>query len=326
MIAAGPIAVGVTPAEQLQRRPRLFAALEAALPVRFEARAPGELRGLDALLVLGPADDSSLPAGLPSLSLAVAERQAAGEAVSSMLAETALLDERLRGASLPDDRLGAALGEAIETTDDESATVLATSSGTPTWTRTGEAEHALLIPAELEPREALRERLCDRRSAALLSLLHFLRERTEEIRWQPPVARACLLFDDPNLHWPSYGFVKLAELSRARSRATATTSLSPRSRSTPGSPTRRPLRALKRERGRDLAAASTATTTTAASWAGQTSEAEAIALAAQALRRVEAFEPPHRGRGRAGDGAAARGSARRRRPRPCAAAASRRSR
>ena len=36
MSGAGPITVGVTPAEQLESRPRLFAALEAALPVRFE--------------------------------------------------------------------------------------------------------------------------------------------------------------------------------------------------------------------------------------------------------------------------------------------------
>ncbi len=94
----------------------------------------------------------------------------------------------------------------------EGTTVLAACDGVPTWIRSGAGETALLIPAELGPREALRERLCDRRSAALLPLLHFLRARTEAIRWQPPAARASLLFDDPNLHWPSYGFVKLAEL------------------------------------------------------------------------------------------------------------------
>jgi hypothetical protein len=92
--------------------------------------------------------------------------------------------------------------------------VLASADGQPVWARAGCLERALLIPAELGPREALRERLCDRRSAALLPLLHFLRAGTEAIRWQPPAARASLLFDDPNLHWPSYGFVKLGELGQ----------------------------------------------------------------------------------------------------------------
>ena len=114
---------------------------------------------------------------------------------------------------------------------------LAACDGAPTWTRSGESESALLIPAELGAREALRERLCDGRNAALLPLLHFLRARTETIRWQPPAARASLLFDDPNLHWPSYGFVKLARARAPTPASTVTTSPWRRCRSTPGSPT-----------------------------------------------------------------------------------------
>jgi hypothetical protein len=283
---AGPVAVGVAPAEQLQRRPLLFAALEAALPVRFEGRAAGELRGLDALLVLA-ADVEPPPPGMPSLSLAVAESGGESETIPNVLADTAELDQRLRGASLPDDRLGAALGKAGEIGASENATVLAASSGTPTWIGEGAAEQALLIPAELEAREALRERLCDKRSAALLPLLHFLRERTEGIRWQPPAARASLLFDDPNLHWPSYGFVKLADLgAHARSHgyhvALATVPLDAWF-AHPAA-----LRALK-------ASASAISLLVhgndhdGAELGRQASEAEAIALAAQALRRVEAF-------------------------------------
>jgi hypothetical protein len=284
---AGPIVVGVTPADQLRRRPLLFAALEAALPVRFEARGPGELRGLDALLVMGQDSGSSVPPGLPSLSLAVAEPGAEGEAVSSTLTETAQLDRRLRGAKLPDDRLGAALGEAAELATGGSAAVLATCCGAPSWVREHDRERALLIPAELEPREALRERLCDKRSAALLPLLHFLRERTEGIRWRPPPARASLLFDDPNLHWPSYGFVKLADLgAHARSHgyhvALATVPLDAWF-AHPAA-----LRALRASAGA-ISLLVHGNDHDGAELGRQSNEAEAIALAAQALRRVEAF-------------------------------------
>ncbi len=287
MSAADPLAVGVTPAEQLQLRPLLFAALEAALPVRFEGRAPGELRGLDALLALG--SNAEAPAGLPSLSLAIAEPETEGEGeeVSNTLADAAQLDRRLRGASLPDNRLATALGQGAEIAARESATVLAACSGTPTWAREHDAERALLIPTELGEREALRERLCYHRSAALLPLIHFLREHTEAIRWQPPAARASLLFDDPNLHWPSYGFVKLAELgAHAREHgyhvALATVPLDAWF-AHPAA-----LRALRQSEGA-ISLLVHGNDHDGAELGRLDSEGDAVALAAQALRRVGAF-------------------------------------
>ena len=213
MSAAGPLLVGVAPAQALARRPRLFAALEATLPVSFAGRAAGELDGLDALLVLGEAaEPASAEADLPTLTLRTPERAEGGSLESLSLSTSSSLDQRLRGAILPDAHLAAALGGEAAISVEPGGEALATADGQPVWTRAGSLQRALLIPAELGPREALRERLCDRRSAALLPLLHFLRARTEAIRWQPPAPRAALLFDDPNLHWPSYGFVKLAEL------------------------------------------------------------------------------------------------------------------
>src|SRR5262245_5018113 len=46
----------------------------------------------------------------------------------------------------------------------------------------------------------------------LLPLLHFLREITAELGWMRPPLRACFMFDDPNLHWSSYGFLSYREL------------------------------------------------------------------------------------------------------------------
>jgi hypothetical protein len=289
MSGAGPIAVGVSPAAQLESRPRLFAALEAALPVRFEGRATGAFAGLDALLVLGTGGSKPAvaPAGLPSLTLALPEPGIPGKAHDHVYAAEAGLDSRLHDACLPDARLGEVLSEAEASPGFEGATVLAACDGVPTWTRAGENERALLIPAELGPREALRERLCEERSAALLPLLHFLRARSEPIRWQPPAARAALLFDDPNLHWPSYGFVKLAELgahARAHSYhvALATVPLD----AWFAHPTA--LRALRESQGA-ISLLVHGNDHDGGELGRLATEEQAISLAAQALRRVGAF-------------------------------------
>lgn len=289
MSGAGPIAVGVTPAQQLESRPRLFAALEAALPVRFEAREAGAHRGLDALLVLGDEGGPAvtLPADLPTLTLAVPEPPAPGKARDNSHADLEALDPRLRGATLPDERIEVALGQAEAEITAEGAKVVASCGGTPTWARRGANETALLIPAELAPREALRERLCDRRSAALLPLLHFLRDRTEAIRWRAPATRASLLFDDPNLHWPSYGFVKLGELgAHARAHdyhvALATVPLDAWF-AHPAA-----LRALRESDGA-ISLLVHGNDHDGGELGRVASEADAVSLAAQARRRVEAF-------------------------------------
>lgn len=285
MSEAGPIAVGVTPAEQLEARPRLFAALEAALPVRFEGRPPDVFGGLDCLLVLG--DGAAAPAGLPSLKLVAPEPGDPGEALDNACGADGGLDSRLHGAVLPDERLGSALEQTGDKLGSEGATILASCDGAPTWIRAGESESALLIPAELGAREALRERLCDRRSAALLPLLHFLRARTEAIRWQPPGARASLLFDDPNLHWPSYGFVKLGELGAHARRhgyhvALATVPLD----AWFAHPTA--LRALRESEGA-ISLLVHGNDHDGGELGRVATEADAVSLAAQARRRVEAF-------------------------------------
>jgi len=289
MSGAGPVVVGVTPAQQLDSRPRLFAALEAALPVRFEGRPPDVFGGLDSLLVLGDGDTAppAAPASLPSLSLALPESDESGAALDNVCTVAEGLDSRLHGAALPDERLDEARQHARGRLSGEDATVLATCDGVPTWTRRGENESALLIPAELGPREALRERLCDGRSAALLPLLHFLRSRTEEIRWQPPPARACLLFDDPNLHWPSYGFIKLGELgAHAREHgyhvALATVPLD----AWFAHPTA--LRALRESNGA-ISLLVHGNDHDGGELGRIETEADAVSLAAQALRRIEAF-------------------------------------
>ena len=73
----------------------------------------------------------------------------------------------------------------------------------------GDARHDIvaLSPPELDDGLALRHFLNERQFLRLLPLIHFLREVTSDLRWRPPPLRACFIFDDPNLHRESYGFL-----------------------------------------------------------------------------------------------------------------------
>jgi hypothetical protein len=282
-----PIAIGVFPAGELDRRPRLFAALEGAFAVRFEGRQPGELSKIDAALEIGGAEIGGA-ASIPLLSLLVAEPAAAGEQVAQDLAAAPELDRRLRGATLPDLHLGAALQARGALAADDGALVLASCAGKPTWTHSGHAEQALLSPAELGPEEALRERLCLSRSAALLPLVHFLRRLSAPIDWRAPAARACIVFDDPNLHWPSYGFVKLSELSEhARAHGYHASLATVPLDSWFAHPAA--VRTLRRSEGA-ISLAVHGNDHNGGELGRQQTEADGLALAAQALRRTAAFE------------------------------------
>jgi hypothetical protein len=52
----------------------------------------------------------------------------------------------------------------------------------------------------------------------LLPLLHFLGTLLADQGWKLPAPRAAFVIDDPNLHWPSYGFLKYPQLAEHASR------------------------------------------------------------------------------------------------------------
>jgi hypothetical protein len=281
--------VGVCGAAQLHARRRLLAALEAAFPVRFEPRAQGELQGLGGLLDLedGSAAQAAAKAGLPALALLGREPDRDRAPVVQDLATDPSLDRRLRGAALPDSRLGEALEAGARLEGPAGATVLASHRGQPTWIRAAGLRTALLAPSELEPGEALRERLREGRSAALLPLVHFLRELTLDLAWQPPPPRACFLFDDPNLHWHSYGFIELPALAAHAAEhdyhaALATIPLDARF-AHPAA-----VRALAASGGA-VSLAVHGNDHDGAELGRVQTETEAVALAAQALRRLDRF-------------------------------------
>jgi hypothetical protein len=204
--------VGVYPGAELRRRPRLFAALSEAFPdVRFEAREASQTAGLAALIEIGGEREarSAAATGLRALAALSPEGEASPAAMVD-LADAGALDRRLRGQALPDRHLSGVTRLAAQSGTE----VLADIAGAPVWIREGRLDIVAVAAAELAEGEPLRDRLSAERSLASLALLELLRELTAETAWRPPPLRATFLLDDPNLHWPSYGFLSLPELGR----------------------------------------------------------------------------------------------------------------
>jgi hypothetical protein len=64
---------------------------------------------------------------------------------------------------------------------------------------------------ELSESEYLFRSFCSEKWAGLLPAVHFLKEVSP---WTLPPHRACFMFDDPNLHWTSFGYANYRELAR----------------------------------------------------------------------------------------------------------------
>jgi hypothetical protein len=281
--------LGVFPVEAAEARGRLLRAIETAFPVSCEARALGAWNDLDAALVFSTADGAVEAS--PRLPVLVFHEQVTGsqgERGRVDFAATERLDPRLRGRALHDD--GAALARAVPVRDGD--TVLASSDGRPLWLVRPTGEHAVArAPRELAEAESLRDLLVEGDFLSLVPLVHFLRTLTAAQAWTRPPLRACFVMDDPNLHWPSYGyfgFGRTAEHARAHGYhvTVATVPLDY------WYVNRQAVRVLRD--GQDvLSLAVHGNDHVKGELARGSGSVEQLAVAAQALRRMSAFERRH---------------------------------
>ena len=128
-------------------------------------------------------------------------------------ASSLALDKCLRDASLHDAR-AARLGPLPVHPGDE---VMAEGPNGPVWTRRGQGgarvHRVALSPAQQDSSLPLRAQLRAGKFLSLLPLAVFLRELTEPRQWTRPPLRACFVMDDPNLRWPTYGFINFRSLA-----------------------------------------------------------------------------------------------------------------
>jgi hypothetical protein len=201
--------VGVAPGATLAAHRRLFDALEAAYPVRFCAWDSGE-QVCDALIVTAAGAVPSRPEGAPDVPvLAIAaDAPAATGHEDVRLAGHEAIDRRLRGLTLPVHEV------RLEMRAAEGDEVIADGSSGAFWTLTPGPLPVHRVRAALPALGAddvVRTALVPERALALVALVHFVRSLVGE-RWQEPALRACVLFDDPNLRWPSYGYIDYRRL------------------------------------------------------------------------------------------------------------------
>ena len=206
--------VGVFPEAAAHARPRLIAALTRACGVDLVPRHARDTSGLQAAVVFGadpPLVDELMARGIASF---VAHSPCrASDGPLAVHFDGGQLDERLAGRTLLERDALPAVALAADPRDH----VLAHSGRDAWWLRRSDArarlEEASVAPDELPEGRRLKDEVRAGRFLAMLPLVHFLRSLEHAVGWERPPLRASFLFDDPNLHRPSYGYIKYAELA-----------------------------------------------------------------------------------------------------------------
>jgi hypothetical protein len=203
--------IGVFSAQETPTHRRLLASLEQVFPVRFERADAIDPKRFAGALVLDADLLNDAPGGLPRLMLSPGPRAHGRETVIALSGDDGLA-RPLRKATIPE---GAVAGEPPLAMPG-SARVLASTERRPVWWQAGEASESLCVSAyplaELREGEALRDHLRAGCFMELLPLLHFLGLLLGAEAQALPPLRAAFVIDDPNLHWPSYGFLKYRDL------------------------------------------------------------------------------------------------------------------
>ncbi len=181
---------------------RLFDALELAFPVRFEPwREDGRC---DALLIAG---SGAAPAHDEARVLILAAEADGGAADAVRIDASNAVDRRLHALELSATLAGDPLPS-------EGEAVLASSRVGAAWTRSGATDRVRSPLPSLAAGEVLRQAITDDRALSLIAIVEFLRALTADDAHAAPPLRATMLFDDPNLRWLSYGHIRYPDLVR----------------------------------------------------------------------------------------------------------------
>ncbi len=210
-----PVRIALVSSEALSGHRRLFDALGELYTLQFVARDEGKLSDCAAALLFGQSRDAAeriAGSGIPCLAFLgqppVAVRS---ETADLSMAALPCLDRSFRGRVIRD-RSIKQLRELKSKSGDE---VITRKGEDILWIHrvVGKASIDLLavdLPS-LGGGEYLYQFLQRDNFMHLLPLMHFLRGLSP---WKRPPLRGCLMFDDPNLHWKTYGCVRYEEMAR----------------------------------------------------------------------------------------------------------------
>jgi hypothetical protein len=192
---------------------RLLAALSEIMPVTFEdERTQAPINDIAALILLDPSEAHLALArrtGKPCY--IVDEKHATAYSVpvpaDVHFGASPVLDARLRRRRLRHKAL-----ERPRVLRPQADDVVCASLGdAPVWLQRADSAVAHDVVAhelpEVPQGGSALDYLCGDHFLQVLPLVHFLRRVLGGRDWISPGLRACFMFDDPNLHWPSYGHI-----------------------------------------------------------------------------------------------------------------------
>jgi len=196
----------------------LFCALQSLLPIHFaDLSSPAVCAGR----ILGDEDGSEKKHGLLPLHLQLSLPQ-----LSSTASAEALLQTKVRFANEADVPFPFK-GRTMTVKLPRNLTPLAVKSGETVllegergalWTVARQSEVKIYRSSMIWPGKTLPEAMNGDVFVAILPLLHFLREASGQNNIQRPPLRAPFIFDDPNLHWPRYGYVNYRDMATRAAR------------------------------------------------------------------------------------------------------------
>jgi hypothetical protein len=207
--------IAIAPARELQARRHLFGLLSDLYPVDFEAWRP-DFSGDAAILWEGCPDEKDIAArnlnrlliGRPEKPVVPLDKRAV------KFTSAASLDDCFRSQTMVDECIEP-FSPLQQRDGDE---LICTMDGQPYWLtrRAGDAKVSVVAsgPPEVGEKQTVYQLFNRRGWLQMLPFFHFLKQLTRDENWEAPPIRACLMFDDPNLHWPTYGFINLPEIAR----------------------------------------------------------------------------------------------------------------
>jgi len=191
---------------------RLLDWLGAAYGAAFKRMAnAGE--PVDGVICFGDAPQNPAPVKTPCLRLVGLPSEAPCCVQSVIFGQDDATPKMFRGRTVKQRVFG--LGAAAP---GAGQIVIAQADGRPVWTRSvdqsNRADTAYLPLPPLTSNPSFFEYFYGDSFINLLPLVDFVRKVTGQNEWSAPSLPACFMFDDPNLHWGDYGFIRYGELVR----------------------------------------------------------------------------------------------------------------
>lgn len=284
--------IGVVPSIEFEAHRRLFGVLSSLFPVKFHKSEGESCAGLDALILFV----GSRGAGTKAAAAGIRRYVVLNTSVEPVHCGSADVDfgraSNLHTYFQDQTLVDEDIKEFVPLSPLPGDEPVASRAGRVLWIYRSEGKSGVDFVAFAPPKLANGEFLCEYlqpgQFVRLLPLFHFLREVTKDIGWTAPSLRACFMFDDPNLHGSSYGYINYRDLVQHAKKHNYHVSLATipidawRVHSKTAS--------LFRENSSRISLLIHGNNHTSEELASPGSEAYKLGLLAQALRRIERFE------------------------------------